>query len=56
MDAAKLSERYTLSGLIDEIDTIERYESPRHRPRILAVTDKQKKIYEALGIKPPTVS
>jgi transposase len=51
-----LSDKWTLQGLIDELDTIERYERVGHRPRILEVTKKQKDIFEALGIEPPVAS
>jgi hypothetical protein len=56
MAAAKLYEHYTMQGLIDELDIIERYECDGHRPRVLAVTKKQRELYEALGIKPLNVS
>jgi hypothetical protein len=56
MTAAKLYGRYTLQGLMDELDIIERYECEGHRPRVLAVTKKQRELYEELGINPLNVS
>jgi transposase len=56
MEAAGLDAQYTLHGLFDELDSIERYESEGHRPKILAVTKKQKDIYIAMGVKPLAAS
>jgi transposase len=56
MAAADLDAKYTLHGLFDELDSIERYESEGHRPKVLAVTEKQKDIYEAMGVKPLVAS
>jgi transposase len=56
MSAAELDAKYTLHELFDELDSIERYESEGHRPKVLAVTEKQKKIYEAMGVKPLVAS
>jgi transposase len=55
MAAEGLYDRYTMQGLIDELDIIERYECEGHRPRVLAVTQKQRKLYEALKINPLNV-
>jgi hypothetical protein len=51
-----LNKKWTMQGLIDEIDTIERYEREGHKPQVLEITDKQRKIFEALGIVPPVAS
>jgi transposase len=56
MALSGLTEKWTLQGLIDEVDTIERYERTGQRPRILEVTKKQREIFEALGIEPPIAS
>lgn len=56
MDEAKLYERYTMQGLLDELEAIERYECEGHRPRVLTVTKKQREIYEALNVEPLTMS
>ncbi|MDR3295709.1 MAG: transposase [Clostridiales Family XIII bacterium] len=55
MAESGLSNKWTMQGLLDEIDTIERYEHSGHKPRILEVTDKQRQIFEALGFEPPTI-
>jgi transposase len=52
MAAAEIDAKYTLHGLFDELDSIERYESEGHRHKILAVTKKQKDLYVAMGVKP----
>jgi hypothetical protein len=56
MAAAELDAKYTLHGLFDELDSIERYESERRRPKILAVTEKQKDVYIAMGVNPLVAS
>ena len=56
MASAALYAHYTMQGLLDELDTIERYECEGHRPRVLVVTKKQREIYEALTINPLNVS
>ena len=56
MRQANLFSIYTVNGVIDELESIERYEAQGHRPKVLVVTDKQKKLYEALGVAPLTTS
>jgi hypothetical protein len=56
MSAGELNEKYTLQGLLDKIDTMERYERKGSRPRICTVTEKQSEIFERLGFKAPGVS
>jgi transposase len=56
MSAADLYEHYTLHELLDELDIIECYECEGHRPRVLAITKKQRDIYKAVGIEPLNVS
>jgi transposase len=50
---AKLFDKWTLQGLLDELDTIELFEAPGHGRVLGEVTDKQSKIYQALGLEPP---
>ena len=50
---AKLFDKWTLQGLLDELDTIEQFEAPGHGRILGEVTDKQKKLYLALGMEPP---
>jgi hypothetical protein len=56
MAAANLYGSYTMQGLIDELDIIERYECKDHQARVLVVTKKQRELYEALGIIPLSLS
>ena len=52
---AGLSEKWTLQGLLDELDTIELFEC-QERGRLLGeVTKKQEVIYTALGVDPPSL-
>jgi transposase len=55
MQDAGLFEKWTLQGLLDELDTIERFESPDHGRLLGEVTKKQKEIYRALGVEPPSL-
>jgi len=55
MQDTGLFENWTLQGLLDELDTIERFESPEHGRLIGEVTQKQKDIYEKLGAKSPSL-
>ena len=50
---AKLFDRWTIQGLLDELDTIELFEAPGHGRVLGEVTDKQVKLYQALGVDPP---
>jgi len=56
MTAGELYGHYTMQGLIDELDTIERYECEGRRPRVLTVTKKQSDLYKTLGLNPLNVS
>ena len=47
---------YTLEGLLDEVETIERYTREGHRPRVLGVTPRQRAVFERLGYDPPATS
>ena len=44
----------TMTEVLDELETIEHYHQPGHRPSISHITKKQHKLYTALGIDPPT--
>lgn len=55
MQDAKLFEKWTLQGLLDELDTIELFESPGHGRVLGEVTKKQEGIYRALGAEPPSL-
>lgn len=51
-----LDDGYTLQGLLDEVETIERYSQEGRRPRICEVTSKQRAIFDKLGYSLPTTS
>jgi transposase len=50
-----LFKQYTLQGLLDKLDVIECFEHPGHKLRVGEVLQKQKKIYESLGVPPPSL-
>lgn len=47
---------YTLEGLPDEVEAIERHAREGHRPRVLGVTPRQEAVFERLGYDPPATS
>jgi hypothetical protein len=55
MQDAKLFDAWTLQGLLDELDTIELFEAPGHGRILGEVTEKQVRIYGALGVEPPSL-
>jgi hypothetical protein len=55
MQDAELFNQWTLQGVLDELDTIELFESPGHGRLLGEVTTKQKELYEALGVAPPSL-
>lgn len=55
MAQAGLFDKWTMQGLLDDLDTIELFEAPGHGRVIGEVTDKQNKIYEAFGVNPPSL-
>lgn len=55
MQDAKLFEKWTLQGLLDDLDTIELFEAPEHGRILGEVTKKQVEIYQALGVQPPSL-
>ena len=56
MQDAKLFDKWTLQGLLDELDTIELFEAPGHDRVLGEITDKQEKLYKALGVKSPSLN
>lgn len=54
MQKSGLFRDYTIQSLLDKLDIIECFENPGHELRVGEVLSKQKLIYEALGITPPT--
>lgn len=55
MQDAGLFEKWTLQGLLDELDTIELFEAPEHGRLMGEVTQKQEDLYRALGVEPPSL-
>lgn len=55
MQNANLFEKWTLQGLLDELDTIELFEAPEHGRILDEITKKQAEIYTALDIKIPSL-
>lgn len=56
MKLSELYKKYTLHQLIDKLDVIECFENTDHSLRIGEILSKQKAIYVALGVEPPTSS
>jgi transposase len=54
MQDGNLFKKYTMHGLLDELDIIECFEHPGYERRIGEVTKKQLELYDAMGIAPPT--
>lgn len=55
MQETKLFEKWTLQGLLDELDTIELLEAPECGRVLGEITQKQKSIYASLGIREPSL-
>ena len=55
MQNAGLFEKWTIEGLLDELDTIELFEAPEHGRVLGEVTKKQEELYIALGVIPPSL-
>jgi transposase len=53
MSDHNLFKDYTLQELLDELDVIERFEQPSHKPRVGEITQKQKNLYAFLGVDSP---
>ncbi|GGJ98359.1 hypothetical protein GCM10007063_20840 [Lentibacillus kapialis] len=53
MQDTDLSKKYTLQGVLDQLDVIECFEAPGKEPRIGELLSKQKEIYGKLGVTPP---
>jgi len=53
MDEAGLFKNKTMQELFDDLDVIEKYQLPGGSAYYGEITDKQRKLYAALGITPP---
>lgn len=54
MQVSNLFKKYTLQGALDKLDVIECFEEPGRKLRVGELLEKQRQIYEALDIQPPT--
>ena len=54
MQDANLYKHHTLAGLLDKLDVIECFEYSGKKPHIGEVLDKQRDLYIALNVEPPT--
>ncbi|BBB89568.1 MAG TPA: hypothetical protein PKA28_16610 [Methylomusa anaerophila] len=55
MQDAKLFEKWTMQGLLDELDTIELFEAPGYGRVLGEITAKQQALFEALSVKCPSL-
>jgi len=53
MQLKNLYKKYTLSTLLDKVDLIEYFEYPNTKPRVGEILEKQKEIFEAIGVEVP---
>jgi len=49
-----LFKKYTMQSLLDELDIIECFEYPGAKIRTGEITKRQIKLYEKIGVPPPT--
>ena len=56
MQNAKLFDKWTIQGLLDELDIVELFEAPGHGRVLGEVTEKQGKLFRALGVEPPSLN
>lgn len=52
---AGLFDKWTLQGLLDELDVIKLFEAPDQGRVLGEITEKQKELYEKLGVEPPSL-
>ena len=55
MQDAKLFEKFTLQGMLEELDLIELFEAPGHGKILGEITEKQKDLYVKLGVEYPSL-
>ena len=53
MDKEGLFKSYTIQSLLDELDVIEYYQQPGRAHHLSEITEKQRKLYEQLGVECP---
>ena len=52
---AELFNKWTMQGLLDDLDTIELFEAPGYGRVLGEVTKKQAEVFKALGVMPPSL-
>ena len=55
MQEEDLFRKWTLQGLLDELDLVECFEAPDHGKMLGEMTKKQGDLYQKLGIDPPSL-
>ena len=55
MQQKKLYENYTMTGLLEELELVQSYREPGRAPIIGEMVQRQKDIYEALEVRPPSL-
>jgi hypothetical protein len=55
MQEAKLFDKWTLQGLLDELDVIELFEAPEYGRVLGEITEKQKGLFQALRVPVPSL-
>lgn len=55
MQDANLFEKWTMQGVLDELDMIERFEAPEHGCILGEITKKQTELYDAMGVQSPSL-
>ena len=55
MQYAKLFDKWTLQGVLDELDVIELSEAPEHGRMLGEITEKQKNLFKALDVPLPSL-
>jgi len=55
MQDAGLFDKWTLQGVLDELDIIEILEAPGHGRVLGEITEKQSNLYKALGVDLPSL-
>jgi hypothetical protein len=54
MRDAHLYKYHTMASLLDKLDVIECFESQNKRLQVGEILDKQRELYAALGVEPPS--
>ena len=54
MQDARLYKYHTMAGLLDRLDVIECFEYPGRRLQVGEVLEKQRELYLALDVEPPS--